>query len=111
MSEIIKFNEWEKLKLKVGKIIEVKEHPNADRLYLLKVDLGERQVNLVAGLRQHYKAEELLNKQCIVFTNLEPATIRGFKSEGMILAAVNKDKNKISLLIPEKEIEIGSDVS
>jgi len=108
--ETIKFEEWKKLKLKVGKIIEVKEHPNADKLYLLKVDIGEKQLQLVAGLKQYYKPEELLNKLCIVFTNLEPATIRGIKSEGMLLAAVNADKSKVVLLMPEKEIELGSDV-
>ncbi|MEM1535140.1 MAG: hypothetical protein QW199_00845 [Candidatus Pacearchaeota archaeon] len=106
--ETISFDEWKRLKLKIGKIIEVKEHPNADKLYVLKVDLGDKKVELVAGLRQHYKPDELKGKLCIVFTNLQPATIRGIRSEGMILAAVNSDRSKIVLVGPEKEIELGS---
>ncbi len=94
----------------MGKIIEVEHHPNADKLYILKVDIGNKQLQLVAGLKQHYKLHELKNKLCIVFTNLEPAVIRGIKSEGMLLAAVNKDKSKVVLLQPEKEIEVGSDI-
>ncbi|MEM2479057.1 MAG: hypothetical protein QXE64_00205 [Candidatus Pacearchaeota archaeon] len=108
MMETISFDEWKRLKLKIGKIIEVKEHPNADKLYVLKVDLGDKKVELVAGLRQHYKPDELKGKLCIVFTNLQPATIRGIRSEGMILAAVNSDRSKIVLVGPEKEIELGS---
>ncbi|MEM4357738.1 MAG: hypothetical protein QW244_00015 [Candidatus Pacearchaeota archaeon] len=108
MNEIVSFEEWKKLELKVGRIISVSDHPKADRLYILKVDLGDKQVGLVAGLKQSYKPEELKDKLCIVFTNLEPAVIRGVKSEGMILAAVNKNRSKIILIGPEKEIELGS---
>lgn len=108
--ENVSFNEWKKIKIKVGKIIEVENHPNADKLYILKVDIGNKKINLVAGLKKYYKPEELKNKFCIVFTNLEPAIIRGVKSEGMILAAVNRKKDEVVLIAPEKEIEIGSDI-
>jgi methionyl-tRNA synthetase len=111
MADIISFNEWQKLDLRVGKIIDVKEHPNANKLYLLDVDLGNEKRTLVAGLKNNYSADELKGKLCVVFTNLEPATIRGIKSEGMILAAVNEGKEKVFILQPEKEIEIGSKVS
>lgn len=105
----VSFDEWKKLKLKVGKIVSVDDHPNADKLYLLKVDIGEKIITLVAGLKPYYKKEDLINKQCIV-ANLEPAVIRGIKSEGMILAAVNKDRSKVVILQPEAEIEAGSNV-
>ena len=111
MADIISFNEWQKLDLRVGKIIDVKEHPNANKLYLLDVDLGNEKRTLVAGLKNNYSADELKGKLCVVFTNLEPATIRGIKSEGMILAAVNEGKEKVFILQPEKEIDIGSKVS
>ena len=104
----IPFAEWQKLNFRVAKIIDVKQHPNADKLYLLDVDLGNEKRQLVAGLKQHYNPEELKGKLCIVFTNLEPATIRGIKSEGMILAAVS-DKDVI-ILQPEKDIELGSKI-
>ena len=110
MTEKIAFKDWQKLDIRVGKILEVKDHPNAEKLYLLDVDLGKEKKTLVAGLKSYYKAEELKGKQCIIFTNLEPAKIRGIKSEGMILAAVNKDKSKVIILSPEKDTELGSRV-
>lgn len=106
--EKIKFDEWQKLDLRVARIIDVKNHPNAEKLYLLDVDLGSEKRTLVAGLKQHYKPAELKGKLCVVFSNLEPATIRGIKSEGMVLAAVNEDKSKVFILQPRKEIELGS---
>ena len=108
--ETISFKDWQKLNLRVGKILEVKEHPNAEKLYLLEIDLGKEKKTLVAGLKQYYKPEELKGKLCVVFANLEPATIRGVKSEGMILAAVNEDKSKVILLEPEKGIDLGSKI-
>mgnify|MGYP001564160433 CR=1 FL=1 len=106
----IPFKEWQKLDLRVARITDVKEHPNASKLYLLDVDLGGEKRRLVAGLKQHYAPEELKGKLCVVFTNLEPAIIRGIKSEGMILAAVSESKSKVLILEPEKDIELGSKV-
>ncbi|MEM1535622.1 MAG: methionine--tRNA ligase [Candidatus Pacearchaeota archaeon] len=109
--ETIPFKEWQKLDLRVGRITEVKQHPNADKLVLLEVDLGELgRRTLVAGLKNHYSEKELKGKQVIVFTNLEPKEVRGVRSEGMILAAVSKDKSKVILIAPEKAIEPGSKV-
>ncbi len=111
MAEQIKFSDWQRLDLRVARIIDAKPHPNADKLYLLDVDLGNEKRKLVAGLKDNYKPEELKGKLCVIFANLEPATIRGVKSEGMILAAVNEDKSKVFILEPEKEIELGSRIS
>ncbi len=111
MGETIKFKEWQKLDLRVGKIINVQEHENADKLYILEVDLGSERRKLVAGLKPYYKPEELLGKLCVVFCNLEPAVIRGVKSEGMILAAVSEDSKHVVLLQPEKDIELGSKIA
>jgi methionyl-tRNA synthetase len=108
MADAIKFSEWEKLDVRVARIINVKTHPNADKLYLLEIDLGNEKRQLVAGLKMYYKPEELKDKLCIVFANLEPATIRGIKSEGMILAA---DSGKdVVILQPEKDIKLGSKI-
>ena len=106
----IPFKDWQKIDIRVGKIIDVKDHPNADKLNLLTIDLGKEKKTLVAGLKQYYKPAELKNKLCCVFTNLEPANIRGVKSEGMILASVTSDKNKVILIQPEKSIELGSKI-
>lgn len=107
----VKFEEWSKLDLRVGEILEVEDIKGADKLYKLKVDLGGETRELVAGLKEYYPKEELEGKKVIVFANLEPKIIKGIKSYGMVLAAVSDDKSEIKLLKPDGEIEVGSRVS
>lgn len=95
------------LSLKVAKIIEVNEHPDAEKLYVLKIDLGSEKRQLVAGLKEHYKNEELLNKKIIVVTNLKHAKLRGIESQGMLLAA--EDKKGTVGLLTIKDSKIGSE--
>lgn len=102
----ISFEDWKKLDIRVGQIKEVKDHPDAEKLLVLKVDIGGEVRNLVAGIKQYYKKEELLGMKVVVFVNLKPAVLRGIKSEGMILAAVKGDK--VVLLQPEKQIDNGA---
>lgn len=104
----VSFDTWEKLDLRVGKILKVEEIAGADKLYKLEVDLGEERRTLVAGLKKHYAKKELIGKKCVVLANLEPRKLKGIESQGMVLAAVNE--NKISLLMPESDIEEGSKV-
>jgi len=106
----VSFSDWEKLDLRVAKILGVEDHPRADKLYLLQVDLGSEERQLVAGLKPYYLKEDLKGKLCIVFINLEPAVIRGEKSEGMLLAAENPQESKVILITTEREIEPGSRV-
>ncbi len=97
------------LGLKVGVVKEVSEHPNADRLYVLKVDLGDENRQLVAGLRQAYSdPDQLLNKRIVVVTNLKPAVLRGIESQGMLLAA--SADGKVCVLQPDCEMPAGSEV-
>jgi methionyl-tRNA synthetase len=109
--ENVKFEDWEKIDLKVAEILEVEEIEGANKLYKLKIDLGTETRTLVAGLKQHYTKDELEGKRCIVFTNLEPRTIKGIESKGMVLAAVNGDKSEVKLISANGEIELGSKVS
>lgn len=102
------FQKYAALDLKVGKVIEVQQHPNADKLYLMKVDVG-RPITIVSGLKEFYTADELKTKTLVVVTNLEPATLRGVKSEGMLLAA--EAEGKLALLTPEKDLPAGTQVS
>ncbi len=104
----ISFNDWKNADIRVGKVLEVKDHPEADKLYVLKVDFKEFQKWIVTGLKESYKEDELIGKKFVFIVNLEPKTLIGVKSEGMILAAV-KDKD-IVLLKPEKDIEEGSKI-
>jgi methionyl-tRNA synthetase len=110
MEGIVKFSEWQKLDLRVAKILEVENVEGADRLYKLTIDLGNRKRTLVAGLKEHYTQEELRNKKVIVFTNLEPRKIKGIESQGMILAAVDEENSQVQLLQSDKDIKIGSKV-
>lgn len=105
---MVNFDDFSKLDLKVGKILEASMHPDAEKLYLLKVDIGEKTIQLVAGIKPFYDPEQLENKLIVVLTNLEPKNIRGILSEGMVLAA--QDKDDISLIISDKEIAVGSTI-
>ncbi len=87
------------LDLRVAEVLEVRDHPNADKLYILKIALGDEERQLVAGLKGYYNKEELLGKHLIVVTNLKPAKLRGELSEGMLLAAVS-DENVGILMAP-----------
>ena len=104
----IPLEDFVKLELRVAKVLAVDPHPNADRLYLLTVDGGEER-QIVAGLRGHYEPEQLLGKSIVVVWNLEPATIRGVESNGMLLAV--QDGNKVSVLTPDQDIAPGAKVS
>jgi methionyl-tRNA synthetase len=75
------------LDLRVAVIKEINDHPQADKLYVLKIDLGTEERQLCAGLKPHYPREELLGKHLVVVTNLKPAKLRGELSQGMLLAA------------------------
>ncbi len=90
----------------VARIKEVKEHPNADRLYILQVDTGRDVRQIVAGIRKAYTPEQLVGRRIILVANMEPAIIRGETSNGMLLAA--SDADGMSLLMPDKDIALGS---
>ena len=85
-----------KLNLKVAEILEACEHPGAEKLYVLQIDLGTEKRQLVAGLKPYFKADELKGKHIVAVTNLKPAKLKGIESAGMLLAA--EYKGKVALL-------------
>lgn len=100
-------DDFRKIELKVAEIKEVTEHPNADRLYVIKVDLGDKVKQVVAGIRGSYpNKDDLLGKQVVVVDNLEPAVLRGVESQGMILAA--SDETGITIVSPQVNKKPGS---
>jgi len=103
---MVTYEDFKKLELIVALIKEVKEHPNADRLYVLKIDTGKEEKQLVAGIRANYKPEELVGRKVVVINNLEPAVIRGETSNGMVLAA--SGENGPVILFPEKDVPVGT---
>ncbi len=108
---MITFTEWQKLELRIGSVKKAEVHPNADRLIVLQVDLGDEERQIVAGLKQYYSPEELAGKSVVVLTNLEPAELRGVQSNGMLLAAVDKEQDVVSILTTEKDVPPGTKVS
>jgi len=108
------FPEFERLNLRSGDVISVENHPDAERLYIMKVDLGEKEPRtLVAGLKAFYSPEELKGKTLVILSNLEPAKLRGVKSEGMLLAADHNDEEKeiVAFLTPAKRLPPGTPIS
>ena len=105
---MVSIREFQALDLKVGEIVSVENVEGADKLYVLQIDIGGRQVQTVAGLRQHYSADELRGKKVIVVANLDPAKIRGIDSQAMLLAAI--DGGTVSLLSIDKDVGVGSKV-
>jgi len=107
MTDKISFGDFEKVDLRVGRILEVEEHPNADKLFVLKVEfgsgIGER--TICAGLRGHYSAEELKGKQGIFVVNLEPRNLRGVESDGMILAV--SSNGEVKIIKPKIDMKVG----
>ena len=103
---MIAYEEFRKAELKVAKIKEVQVHPNADRLYVLVVDIGDRTMQIVAGVKSSYQREQLVGRQIVLVDNLEPAVIRGVESQGMLLAS--SDENGISIISPDREVALGS---
>lgn len=108
-SNEITIDDFMRVDLRVGTIRKAEPHPNADRLVVLSVDLGEEQERqLVAGIRAHYEPESLVGKQIVVVANLKPAKLRGVESRGMILAA--SDDSGVHVLAPDAPTAPGSKV-
>jgi methionyl-tRNA synthetase len=104
----ISFDEFKRMELVVGTVSSVEPHPDADKLYVMKVNLGGEERQLVAGLRPYYEPEELNGKHIVVVANLAPARLRGVESQGMLLAA--QDGEKVIVISPERPVAPGSRV-
>ena len=85
----------------MGLVVKAEDHPNADKLYVLEVDLGEEKRRIVTGLKGWYSKEDLEGRKLVIVVNMKPAKFRGIKSEGMLLAA--EEGGEVSLLVPEGE--------
>lgn len=99
MSDVITYEDFAKLELRVARVVEARPHPNADKLMLLRVDVGDEQKQIVAGIRQHYTVEQLTGKLIVIVNNLAPAILRGETSNGMLLAAASGEK--VIVLTPD----------
>ena len=111
---IITYDDFVKLDLRVAKVLEVTDHPNADKLLCLKIDLGDHERQIIAGLKGFYQPEDLVGKQIVVVANLAPRKMRGLESQGMLLAGTMADEQGVRdvvVLRPDKDLPAGSPVS
>ena len=100
------YEEFRKIELKIARIKEVNDHPNADKLYVIIVEVGDKTKQIVAGIKNYYKKEDLIGREIVLVDNLDPAVIRGVESNGMLLAA--SDEKGISIVTPDREVVLGS---
>ncbi len=107
--ELIPFEEFKRLDMRVATITAAEAIPKSDKLVKLTVDMGETRT-LVAGVRPKYTPEELVGKQIVVVANLQPAVFRGITSEGMLLAAFTPDESELALITPDKPMSSGMQV-
>ena len=103
---MITYDDFAKLDLRVAKVLAAREHPNADKLLLLQVQVGDQEKQIVAGIRGHYQPADLVGRLIVVVNNLAPAMLRGEESNGMLLAA--SDTGQVILLRPERDCASGS---
>jgi len=106
--DLIGFDDFKKVKLRVAKIISAEAAPKSDKLLLLQIDLGDEKRQIVAGVAEYYKPDDLIGKSIVVVTNLKPAKIRGFESQGMMLAA--DDGSNLTFVTIEDDLPPGSEV-
>ena len=118
---MITFDEFKKMELIVARVTAVRDHPKADKLLILEVEIGkgtadsstdpssqEGKKEIVAGIKGFYAKDELIGKNIVLVNNLEPAVIRGEESNGMLLAASSGDD--LAILVPEKDIPSGAEI-
>ncbi|MDY7010975.1 MAG: methionine--tRNA ligase subunit beta [Planctomycetota bacterium] len=110
---IISFDDFSKLDLRIAKITAVSDHPNADKLIVLDIDLGTEQRKIIAGLKPYCQPESLVGKNVVVVTNLQPRKMRGLESNAMLLAAsyMEGDERKVVVITPDDQIPPGAEVS
>lgn len=106
--EEITIDDFSKVELRIGEVLEAKAHPNADKLLVLQIKIGPEVRQIVSGIAKHYKPEELVGKKLIVVANLKPVKLRGVDSYGMILAASNEEEFTLGTVL--SDIKSGSEV-
>jgi len=104
----IEFADFEKVEMVVGKVVECKKHPDADKILVFNVDFGYEQRQILSGVANYYKPEDLIGKKVIAVMNLKPRKIRGLESNGMLLSAVKETDGKEKLELLTSDMEVGS---
>lgn len=108
MKEKIQFPDFEKIEIKMGRVSASEKVEGTDKLLKLTIDFGDETRTVLTGMAEFYEPDHFVGKTIPVLANLEPRTIKGIESQGMILAA--ESDGRPTLLLPESEIEPGSTV-
>jgi len=106
---MITIDDFKKVELKVAKVLEAEKVEGSEKLIKLQVDLGTEKRQILAGIAQYYEPENLIGREIVIVANLEPRTLMGLESQGMLLAASGDDGVPV-ILVPEKEIPPGAGV-
>ena len=113
---MITIDDFKKIELRVGKVLSAEPIEGSEKLLKLQVDLGSEQRQVLAGIAKHYQPSDLVGRQIVMIINLEPRSMMGLESNGMVLAAgspseaLAKEGEVISLLMPDKDLPAGSNV-
>jgi len=103
---MVTIDDFRKIELRIALVKDVQEHPNADKLLVLTLDVGDKVKQVVAGIKSAYTKETLIGKYVVLVDNLEPALLRGIESQGMVLAG--SDESGITIVTPERPLKLGS---
>lgn len=105
---MITYEDFSKIEIKIGKVINAEKVPETDKLLKLEVDFNEEKTRtIVSGIAHAISAEDITGKEVPFVTNLEPRTIRGIESNGMIMVAIDENENPV-LLNPSQDVNPGS---
>jgi len=103
---MVNFDDFQKLDLKIAKIVKAEKVEGSEKLLRLEIDLGEEKRQLVAGIAKFYSPEDLIHREIVVVANLEPRVLMGIKSQGMLLAA--DVEGRPVLLKPDEDVPVGT---
>ena len=109
MKDLVEFDDFMKMDIRTGKIVEAEAIPKTDKLLQLRVDTGLDQRTIVSGIAEYFKPEDIIGKEISVLMNLAPRKIRGVVSQGMVLMAEN-DEGVLSFVVPEEKFDPGSEI-
>ena len=105
--QIQPFDDFRRLELRIGTVVEVNDHPEAEKLYVLKVDLGEEEPRtVVTNIKSYYPYDEMMGRKLLLVANLKPANFRGVKSFGMLMAAEDLEMGGESLLLLDPSVDV-----
>ena len=101
------FDDFRRIELRIGTVVEVKDHPEAEKLYVLKVDLGEEESRtIVTNIKSYYPYDKMMGRKLLVVSNLKSANFHGVKSFGMLMAAEDLEMGGNSLLLLDPSVDV-----